>query len=210
MRCSHLGESSAWSSGCLPLHFGSFFRNFWNVRAVKSDVRQFAARHGGEFVQRSDVGRSCSPSFLSAHAQVMERSDQTAEGVYRSDVLKCHVLLSFCLLEEFDPPRLCVFRCLLSPYPSTWETSGWVPELCRCLAKAAALGKHVAQTCKTGFEQAGDIIAAHLMRLSNKPVDIGLCQRLEGYLRSHWYFFPVPRHLRHPLDLWAVRAKHKP
>jgi hypothetical protein len=50
--------------------------------------------------------------------------------VCRNNVLKCHVLASFCFLEEYDPPRLCVFRCRPGRCFSVWEKSGRVPELC--------------------------------------------------------------------------------
>ncbi len=97
---------------------------------MKSDVRQFTARHGREFVQRFTVdGSRCLP-FLSPRTQAVDRCDQAAEGMRREHVLKCHVLASFCVLAELDPPRPSGCEFLLGLCLSTGQTPGRVSELC--------------------------------------------------------------------------------
>ncbi len=52
------------------------------------------------------------------------------------------------------------------------------------------------QSRQTGFDYLGDVVTAHLARLSNMPVNFSLCRRHEVYLRTHGSFFHIARQYR--------------
>jgi len=92
---------------------------------VQPDVCQFTTRHRGKFVQRSGISCICFPSFCGALTHIVDSRKETAEGMRRKNVLKCHVFrLSVCWRNSIRHVRVSVGVCPTVVFPSRKRLAG--------------------------------------------------------------------------------------